>query len=104
MFLYNPTHRIAICHVYKSCVVPGARNQKRHLRAQPYRLLGDKLKATAELLSSYDLRSMAELREHKPRPKNKCQMIERLVSYDGVYYLQPQYSYSTRRLPKIKEH
>jgi hypothetical protein len=47
---------------------------------------------------------MAELREHKPRPKDKCQMIEHLVSYDGVYCLQPQCSYSTRRLPKIKEH
>jgi hypothetical protein len=66
--------------------------------------LGNELKATAELLSSYDLRSVAELREHKPRPEDKCQLIEHLVSYDGVYCLQPQCSYSTRLLPKMKKH
>jgi hypothetical protein len=66
--------------------------------------LGNELKATAELLSSYDLRSIAELREHKPRPEDKCQLIKHLASYDGVYCLQPQCSYSTRLLPKMKKH
>jgi hypothetical protein len=87
MFSYNPTYRVAICHVYKSCIVLGARSQERHLRAQPHRLLGDELKAAAELLSSYDLRSVAKLREHKPWPKDKCQIIKHLISYNGVYYL-----------------
>jgi Lhr-like helicase len=104
MFSYNPIHKVAICHVCKSCIVPGASSQERHLRAQPHRLLWDELKATAELLSSYELRSVAELREHKPRPEDKCQLIEHLASYDGVYCLQPQCSYSTRLLPKMKKH
>ena len=104
MFSYNPIHKVAICHVCKSCIVPGASSQERHLRAQPHRLLGDELKATVELLSSYDLRSVAELREHKPRPEDKCQLIEHLASYDGVYCLQPQCHYSTRLLPKMKKH
>jgi hypothetical protein len=104
MFSYNPIHRVAICHIYKSCIIPGAHSQERHLRAQPHRLLGDELKATVQLLSSYNLRSIAELREYKPRPEDRYQIIEHLVSYNGVYCLQPQYSYSTCRLPKIKEH
>jgi len=104
MFSYNSTHKIALCHICKSCIVPGASSRERHLRAQPHRLLGNELKATAELLSSYDLRSIAELREHKPRPEDKCQLIKHLASYDGVYCLQPQCNYSTRLLPKIKKH
>jgi hypothetical protein len=104
MFSYNPIHKVTICHVCKSCIVPGATSQERHLRAQPHRLLGDELKATIELLSSYDLRSVAGLREHKPRPEDKYQLIGHLASYDGVYYLQPQCSYSTRLLPKMKKH
>jgi hypothetical protein len=97
-------HKIAICHVCKSCIVPGKSSQERHLRAQPHRLLGDQLKATVELLSSYDLRSVAELREHKPQPEDECQLIELLASYDGVYCLQPQCNYSTRLLSKMKKH
>jgi hypothetical protein len=62
------------------------------------------LKATVELLSSYDLRSVVELREHKPRPEDHCQLIKHLASYDGVYCLQPQCSYGTRLLPKMKKH
>jgi hypothetical protein len=87
MFSYNSTHRIAVCHVCKSCIVLGTSSQERHLRAQPHRLLGDVLKATVELLSSYDLRSVVELREHKPRPEDYCQLIEHLASYNGVYCL-----------------
>jgi hypothetical protein len=49
--------------------------------------LGDELKATAKLLSSYNLRDVAELREYKPRPKNKYQITKYLVSYNSVYYL-----------------
>ncbi|KAF8861416.1 hypothetical protein BDZ45DRAFT_723822 [Acephala macrosclerotiorum] len=65
----------------------GARGRERHLRARPHRLLEDELKATTELLSNYDLRSVAELREYKPRSENKCQMIEYLrngisISFD----------------------
>lgn len=104
MFSYNSTHKIAVCHVCKSCIVPEASSQERHLRAQPHRLVGDILKRTTELLSSYDLRSVAELREHKPRPEDNCQLIEYLASYDGVYCLQAQCSYSTRLLLKMKKH
>lgn len=104
MFSYNPTHKVVICHICRSCIIPGASSQERHLRAQPHRLLGDELKATAELLNSYDLRSVAELREHKPRLGDKCQAIKHLASYNGFYCLHPQCSYSTCLLPKMKKH
>jgi hypothetical protein len=72
MFSYNPIYKVAICYVYKSYIVLGASSQERHLRALLHRLLGDELKVTIELLSSYELRSAAELREHKPRLEDKC--------------------------------
>ena len=42
---------------------------------------------TVELLSTYDLRSIAELREYKPWPEDEYQMIEHLVNYNNIYYL-----------------
>ena len=84
---YNLAYRVTIYHACKSCIILEAYSQERHLRAQLYQLLGDKLKATAKLLSSYNLRGMAELRKYKPRPKDKCQITEHLVSYNSVYYL-----------------
>jgi hypothetical protein len=72
------------------------------LRAAPHRLLGDVLKTTLQLLGSYDLRSVEELKEHKPRPEDQCQLIEHLASYDGFSCLRC--TYYTRHLPRIKEH
>jgi orsellinic acid/F9775 biosynthesis protein OrsD/helicase-like protein/RAD3-like DEAD/DEAH box helicase len=104
MFSHNPTHWVVVCHVCRSCIIPGRDSQKRHLRAEPHRLLGDVLSTTIELLSSYNLRSIRELKEHKPRPTDQCQAIEHLASYDGFYCLQSDCRYCTRHLPKMKKH
>ena len=74
------------------------------MRAEPHRLLGDVLSTTIQLLSSYNLRSIGELKEHKPRPEDQCRPIEHLASYNGFYCLQPECGYCTRHLPKIKKH
>jgi hypothetical protein len=42
--------------------------------------LGEVLKTTVQLLGSYDLRSAAELKEHKPRPEDECQLIETWIA------------------------
>ncbi|OBT81635.1 hypothetical protein VE02_10007 [Pseudogymnoascus sp. 03VT05] len=41
-------------------------SQTRHLRAEPRRLLGDALKTTIELLGSFDISSVDELKREKP--------------------------------------
>lgn len=87
MFSHNPVHQVVVCHACRSCVVPGSSGQERHLRGEPHRLLGATLSTTVQLLSSYDLRTVEELKEHKPRLEDKCPLIENLESYDGVYCL-----------------
>jgi hypothetical protein len=81
MFSYNSTHRVVVCRICKSCVIPGRRSQERHLRAKPHRLSGSVLKETVRLLSSYDLRTREELKEHQPGPDGECQLVEHLASY-----------------------
>jgi hypothetical protein len=74
------------------------------LRAEPHRLSGDGLSTTIQLLSSYNLRTVEELRANKPQPLDECQLIEHLASYNGFLCLQPECDYSTRHLPDIKRH
>ena len=104
MFSYNSTHRVVVCHVCKSCIIPGRSSQERHLRAEPHRLLGEVLSTTVELLSSYNLRGVGELKEHKPRLEDQSEPIEHLAGYDGFYCLQQACGYCTRHLPKMKKH
>jgi hypothetical protein len=104
MFPYDPTHQVVVCRACKSCIIPGRHSQERHLRAKPHRLSGSALKETVHLLSSYDLRAVAELREHKPRPRDECQPVEHLASYSGFSCLGPQCSYATRDLGEMKKH
>ena len=49
--------------------------------------MGDVLSTTLQLLASYNLRSVRELKEHKPQPGDQCRPIEHLASYDGFYCL-----------------
>ena len=104
MFLYNSTHQVVVCRTCKSCIIPGRRSQERHLQARPHQLSGSVLKETVQLLSSYDLWTLAELREYKPQPGDKCQLLEHLASYSGFSCLQPQCSYCTRDLGEMKKH
>jgi hypothetical protein len=62
------------------------------------------LKETVQLLSSHDLRTIAELREHKPRPEDECQPVEHLASYSGFGCLRPECSYCTQDLGEMKKH
>ena len=86
-FSYDSVHQVVVCHTCHSCNVPGHRSQGYHLRAEPHRLLGQELKTTLELLSTYSLRTLGELKQHKPRVEDKCQVIEHLAVYDGFYCL-----------------
>jgi hypothetical protein len=104
MFSFDPIHKVVVCHLCSSCIVPGLRSQERHLRAKPHRLTGDTLKTTVQLLDSYDLRTVEELREHRPRTRDECRPIEHLASYDGFYCLQPECDFSTRHHLRIREH
>ena len=62
------------------------------------------MKETVQLLGSYDLRTVAELREHKPQPEDRCQLVEHLASYSGFSCLQLECSYCTRDLGEMKKH
>ena len=86
-FAYDQTHGVAICRDCGSCVVPGAASLERHLRAKPHRLAGDVLKTTVQLLSSYALRPVEELKRRKPRREDRCPRIPHLAAYDGYSYL-----------------
>jgi hypothetical protein len=87
MFSYDPIHRAVVCHLCSSYIIPGLRSRERHLRAKPHRLTSDTLKATVQLLNSYNLRTIEELREHKPRARDEYRPIEHLASYTSFYYL-----------------
>lgn len=104
MFSYNATHCVVVCHLCKSCIIPGRRSQQRHLQAEPHRLSGHSLHTNIQLFGGYTLRTVEELRENKPQPLDKCHLIKHLASYDGFLCLQPGCDYSTRHLPDIKRH
>jgi hypothetical protein len=74
------------------------------MRAEPHRLQGDALKATAALLAGYDLRSAAELRRDKPAWDSACQPIAHLPVYSGFRCIDPSCNHLTRNLKKIREH
>jgi len=82
----------------------GYRSQEYHLRAEPHRLLGQELKTTLELLGTYSLRTLGELKKYKPRVEDKCQVIEHLAVYSGFYYLQSDCGHQTRHLREMRKH
>jgi len=104
MFTYDPTHKVVVCHLCATSLVPGRSSQERHLRATPHGLSGGALTATLAQLSSYDLRSITELRAYKPQAEEGCRVIAHLASYRGVSCLRPGCGYSTRHLPEMKQH
>jgi len=104
MFLYNSTHQVVVCQVCRSCIIPGRRSQERHLRTKPHRLSGNVLKTTVELLDSYCLKTVEELREYTQQLNDPCETIKDLASYDGFSCLQPECRYRTRHLHEVKKH
>ena len=95
-FAYDATHRVVVCEACRSCVVPGSRSQERHLWAEPHRLLGAILRTTVQLLESYGLRSVEELREPQaaargqvPGDQTPRQLPRRLLPASRVHVLLP---------------
>ena len=62
------------------------------------------LKIIVQLLDSYNLQTIKELREHKPKARNEYKLIEHLVSYNGFYYLQLECDFSMCYQLKIREY
>ena len=79
---YDKTHRVVICKACKTCIVPGRRNQERHLRAQPHRLLGAALKAAVGYLDGLDLKTTEQLGLGWDRAKG---VVRVPISYLKVY-------------------
>jgi hypothetical protein len=104
MFLYNSDHRVVVCHLCRSCIVPGRQSFERHLRADPHRLLGAELKASVELLLSYRLKTADELRETKPKTEDESQAIDGLECYSGFICPQTGCQYATRNRRDMRKH
>jgi hypothetical protein len=104
MFSYNQVHRVVVCTLCRSCVIPGRQSLERYLRAAPHRLLGAELKTTLELLCSYSLRPAPELKENKPWIEDQCQVIDGLECYSGFVCLQSDCQYATRQPREIRKH
>lgn len=104
MFVYNPDHRVVVCSLCRSCIVPGRLSFERHLRADPHRLLGPALKASIELLLSYQARTTKELCKTKPALGDQCRVIDGLDCYVGFVCLYTGCGYATRNLRKIRKH
>jgi Orsellinic acid/F9775 biosynthesis cluster protein D len=71
MFPYDPVHQVIICSECGTCVIPGSASQERHLGEKPHQLRGDALRTTLQLLSSYMVRTVKELKASKPRAEDK---------------------------------
>jgi len=104
MFSYNSTHQFIVCSECGSGIIPKISSIKRHLRGKPHRLSGDELEATAQLLVSYQLRTIEQLREYTKQLDGPCEAIKDLAMYDGFYCCYPQCRNRTRDLHKMKKH
>lgn len=73
-FLYNAEHRVVVCRKCRTCLAPGGPKAWRdHLGRKPHWMKGDELRATIELLSTYDLRGKEELRKWRPNRRTPCE-------------------------------
>ena len=104
MFYYNATHQVVVCQACQSGILPGARSQERHLRAQRHRLSGAVLQATLQQLRGYELRTVDQLRQATRQPGYSCPTLPHLASYAGLRCLQDQCSFKTRHIAAIKIH
>ena len=57
-----------------------------------------------QLLDSYNLQTIEELREYKPRTRDECRPIKHLVSYNSFYYLQLGCDFSIHYYLRIREY
>lgn len=103
--MYNSLHRVAICRRCETCIIPNKSSWQSHYRAAPHCLLGEALKETLALLSSFNLHSIDELKvkkrwllEKPPAP------IGGLAVYAGYRCLYRGCDYCTRCEASIKRH
>jgi hypothetical protein len=104
MFSYDLVHQVIVCKDCCSCIIPGRASQERHLRAAPHQQSGDVLKATLQLFSSYNLRTIKELRSNKPKAEDKVARIQDLAIYNGFRCLQSGCDYYTYSLDAKRKH
>lgn len=107
---YDKDHRVAVCRRCETCLGATEAAWTGHLRREPHRLKGDRLKATVAMLGTFDLRTMEELRANRPRRSEPCRAIEGLRVFAG-YVCKCVASgasacdqHCTRRLVKMREH
>jgi hypothetical protein len=105
-FTYDPDHRVIVCRPCGTCLVPKPTSWKRHLRAEPHRMRGDKLRLSIEQLSSYSLRPVDELRQWRADRKQPCRPIEGLTIYEGYICccINAGCDYCTRRIERMHGH
>jgi hypothetical protein len=104
-FTYDPDHRVIVCRLCGTCLVPKPTSWKRHLRAEPHRMRGDELRLSIEQLSSYSLRPVDELRLWRADRKRPYRSIEGLTIYEGyICCINAGCDYCTRRIEKMHDH
>lgn len=60
---------------------------KHHLQREPHRLRDKRLQTTIDLLSTFDLRAKAELKQRRPDRRVLQKRIEGLELYRGYIYV-----------------
>ena len=104
-FVYDADHRVVIRRLCRTCLVPKAASWASHLRAEPHWMRGDELKATIELLWTYDLRPTEELRQWTPDRTKPCRPLENLATFAGYRCVCAEdCDFCTHRRAKVHDH
>lgn len=104
-FAYDPDHRVIVCRICETCLIPKRTSWKSHLRAEPHQMKGETLRSTVEQLSSYELRPVEELRKWRPDRKRPCQPVKGLAVYGGYICTEDdKCDYCTRRIETMHDH
>ncbi|EFZ03297.2 tlh3 [Metarhizium robertsii ARSEF 23] len=121
-FIYNREYQILICVACESVVSPGKRSFYHHLNRHRilgpvslnsmdldklvYNMMGEQLRGTIELLSTYDLRGAEELRQQRPHRRRPCEIIDGLTEYGGFICMcdVERCDFVTTRLELMHDH
>jgi hypothetical protein len=105
-FTYDPDHRVIVCRICETCLIPKPTSWKSHLRAEPHQMKGETLRSTVEQLLSYELRPVEELRQWRPDRKRPCQLVKGLAVYGGYICTEDddKCDYCTRRIETMQDH
>jgi hypothetical protein len=108
-FHFNEEHCVLVCQWCRTCLSPaGVLRWKDHLYREPHRLTGVRLSETIDLLSPYEsrMRSLQELRQHRPSRRSPCPRIAGLDASPGYLCVVEQggCDFATTRLAKMHDH